>query len=388
MSQPGAYFDFNCTAPALCPAAAEAAQRALAAPPADRPRHAAALRRLIASECGFEPHEYNIYFMGSAAECTAALLTACARSFTKKTGCMPHLVSGSAEAPGTRDCVARLVRDRLCHHTALRANDLGAVDAADLPVALRPNTCLVSCAAAHCDTGALNNLRALAAVAHGLRVPFHTDAAQLFGRSALRPAALGVDAFSASFHRAGGLSGLGVLVVRRTLVDGYDLCLRHDDANWLGLAAAAAALRDALADRSGKMARMAELRDRLRASLAARRVPCFPIAEAPTAPPSIDGGISPPPTGRPASAAAAAALRRGRPVVFWVAPADPRHALPNTTLMDIRNIEGAEKICEELTARGVTVAVAGACVRVSFGDSTSAAEVDRLVEELARLLKS
>ena len=383
------YFDYNRTAPALCLAAAEAAQRALAAPLAERAAHAAALRRLIASECGFEPHEYEIFFTGSAAEGAARLLTACARSFTRKTGRLPHVVSGAAEAPDTLRCIGRLVKDKLCQHTALRADDLGVVDAADLPTALRPNTCLVSCAAAHCDTGALNNLRALAAAAHKMGVPFHTDAAQLFGRSALRPAALGVDAFSASFHRAGGLTGLGVLVVRRSLVDGYGLCLTHDDANWLGLAAAAAALRDALAGRPAKMAHAAALRDRLRAGLAARRLACFPIGDAPTSPPSIDGGITPPPAGRPAGAAAAAALRGRRPVIFWVAPADPRLALPNTTLMDIRNTRmGAEKIREALSDVGVTVAAVAGRVRVSFGDATTAAEVDALVAALCAVLSS
>jgi hypothetical protein len=47
--------------------------------------------------------------------------------------------------------------------------------------------------AANHETGVLSNLREMAKHARKARVPFHTDAAQLFGRSAVRPAALGVD---------------------------------------------------------------------------------------------------------------------------------------------------------------------------------------------------
>jgi hypothetical protein len=114
--------------------------------------------------------------------------------------------------------------------------------------------------AANCDTGVLNDLRRMSQATRRARVPFHTDAAQLFGRSAVRPAALGVDAFSATFHKLGGPPGVGVLVVRRALVDGYGLCplicggqnggLRGGAENLPGLGASLLAFRAAMAGRA------------------------------------------------------------------------------------------------------------------------------------------
>jgi cysteine desulfurase len=370
-------------------------------------------RREIAVECGFEldgPDAYAVIFTSGASESNCHIVTGAVRSYAAKTRRLPHVVAGAADHSSLLACCRRLAAEKLCQLTVLpvgRAGPgLGAVDPADVAAALRPNTCLVSVVAANCDTGVLNDLRRMAQATRRARVPFHTDAAQLFGRSAVRPAALGVDAFSATFHKLGGPPGVGVLVVRRALVDGYGLCplicggqnggLRGGAENLPGLGAGLAAFRAAMAGRAGKTARVRALRDTLWAALAAR-VPCFYLDAHPAdRPPSIDGGITPPaPARHGGTPEGRRALASPGPVVFWLAPEDGRRVLPNTLLLAVRGRDGAAfgapaaraaleargvivGACDPdgaVAAMGVPAALRGGVLRVSLSDDTTADDV-------------
>ena len=326
-----------------------------------------AFRREIAVECGFElGTEYAVVFTSGASESNSHIVTSAVRGYAVKTGRLPHVVTSAAEHRSLLGCCRRLAKDGLCQLTVLPVGQagrgLGAVDPADLAAALRPNTCLVSIMAANHETGVLSNLREMAKHTRKARVPFHTDAAQLFGRSAVRPAALGVDAFSASFHKLGGPPGVGLLVLRRTLVDGYDLCphiagggLRGGAENLPGLGASYVAFRAAMAGRAEKTARVLCLRNALKDALASR-LPCFYVDEHESAPPSIDGGITARPAGRPFSAPARRAVESGAPAVFWVAPPDERLVLPNTLLLAVRRPGFCGRAAQAaLEARGVIV---------------------------------
>lgn len=343
-----------------------------------------AFRRHIAVECGFEldgPNAYAVVFTSGASESNCAVVASAVRSYMTKTGRLPHVITSATEHKSLLACCLRLAKERLCQLTVLPVGrsgpGLGAVAATDLEAAMRPNTCLVSIMAANNETGILNNLRELSAVTRRAKVPFHTDAVQLFGKSALRPVALGVDAFSVSFHKLGGPPGVGLLVLRRSFVDGYDLCahicgsqnggLRGGTENLPGIGASFAAFRRAMEGRAEKTARVERLRDVAKAAIASR-LPCFYLDDHPAdAPPSIDGGITPagpaPHDGAPAARRAiAAAERTGAPVVFWIAPEDSKRVLPNTILLAVRRPGFCNKAARaSLEKRGVIVSLGSAC---------------------------
>ena len=71
---------------------------------------------------------------------------------------------------------------------------------------------LVSVMAANNETGVLQDVGALAAVAHGAGALFHTDAVQAFGHVPLDLAA--ADAVSVAAHKLGGPVGAGALAIR------------------------------------------------------------------------------------------------------------------------------------------------------------------------------
>jgi cysteine desulfurase len=92
----------------------------------------------------------------------------------------------------------------------------GRIDPAALAAALdRP--ALVAVHLAHNETGVIQDIPALAAVAHAAGALLHVDAAQAPGRIALDLAALGADSLTLSAHKAGGPKGAGALVMRAGL---------------------------------------------------------------------------------------------------------------------------------------------------------------------------
>ncbi len=321
-----------------------------------------AYRRAVAAEGAFElegPLGYSVVLTSGGAEANSHVLTAAARAYARRTGKLPHLVTSVAEDPSVLACCRALVLDRLAQATylpvATGGGELGTVSPRALQAALRPNTCLVSLFAASPSTGALNNLRALGEVAHAARVPFHSDARMLYGRSSFHPRALNLDAFSVSARHHGGPPGAGLLVLRNDFLAGYDLGaliggpqeggLRGGGANVPAAAGAFAALRLSVADRGAKNARTARLREALLAGLA-RAFLCLSLDEYRAARPRVpDGNHATPASARvpgppgPAAARTARALdtaaEEERPVLVHLGPPEAARALPGLLLFSV-----------------------------------------------------
>jgi cysteine desulfurase len=73
------------------------------------------------------------------------------------------------------------------------------------------------------ETGIRNNIKEIGSICKERNVPFHTDMVQMFGKYQFNPADYFVDAFSASFHKLNGPPGVGILVMRNSLIKGYNI---------------------------------------------------------------------------------------------------------------------------------------------------------------------
>ncbi|MDE2100846.1 MAG: aminotransferase class V-fold PLP-dependent enzyme [Patescibacteria group bacterium] len=322
-------------------------------------------REHIAKLCGFALADYAVIFTSGASESNNFMVTSAVRSYAHATGTLPHIVTSAVEHKSLLECCRLLETERLAELTvvpvATAGPALGAVRPEDVQKAIRRNTCIVSVMAANNETGVLNDVGEIAAIARAKGVPFHTDAVQAFAKAPLQLAKTPVDAFSVSFHKLHGPPGVGLLVVSRKLIDGYHLCphicgtqnggLRGGTEPIHSIAAAFEAVLYTMRDRRRKNERLAKLRAAIRA-IVAKSLPAFDLDD-------YESG-----------SAAAVWEKGGRPVVVWLAPKDPALTLPNTLLLAVYRPGFCNRAARAaLEARGVIVSVGSACNAASAAPS-------------------
>ncbi len=125
-----------------------------------------------------------------------------------------HVVTSAVEHEAVLESCRYLERFHGFDVTVLPVDRDGVVAPDVLAAALRPDTTLVSIAHADNEIGTVQDVPALAAVAHAVRARFHTDAVQSAPWLPVGLDVLGVDALSVSGHKLGAPKGTGVLAVR------------------------------------------------------------------------------------------------------------------------------------------------------------------------------
>ncbi|WP_440709378.1 cysteine desulfurase family protein [Herbiconiux sp. YIM B11900] len=128
-----------------------------------------------------------------------------------------HVVLSAIEHPAVVESVEFLQRMHGFEVTVVPVDATGLVDPDEFTAALRPDTTLATVMTANNEVGTVQPIAELAARAHALGVPFHTDAVQAAGWLPLGLDALGVDALSFSGHKLGAPKGIGVLAARQRL---------------------------------------------------------------------------------------------------------------------------------------------------------------------------
>jgi cysteine desulfurase len=260
--------------------------------------------------------------------------------------------------------------------TRVAAGPDGRVRLEDIRAALRPDTVLVSVMHANNETGAIQPVAEIAALAHERGIPFHTDAVQSVGKIPVSVTELGCDFLTCSSHKINGPKGCGVIYWRgqvpwRPLIFGGDQesHLRGGTEavhQIVGFGVAAELARKRLA--AGERARLAVLRERLLTGIR-RLVPEIRVHES-----------------------------------------APEHQLSGTLNLMFPGCEGI-RLLAGLDCHGVAVSIGSACtadriepshvllgmgvsaaealssIRVSMGSTTMARDVDYFLKALQEVLK-
>lgn len=254
----------------------------------------------------------------------------------------------------------------------IHVDSQGVIDLADAEQKLKTRSGLVSAMLANNETGAIQPIAELAALAKAHGALCHTDAVQAFGKLAVDFNALGVSAMTISSHKIGGPVGLGALILDKR-VDiapllhggGQERGLRSGTENVAGIVGFAEACTLAVETLKTRSEAQSKLRDQLETGLQALNVTLF---------------------GQQAS------------------------RLPNTSFFAIPNIEG-ETLVTALDKAGFAVASGSACssdstepshvllamgvepdlargaVRVSLSDSNTEAEIQGFLKALQQEVK-
>lgn len=181
-----------------------------------------------------------------------------------------HIITSVIEHPAVLN-TCRWMECKGYKVTFLGVDETGRVRPADLKAAISGQTALVSIMTANNETGTIQPVSELAAIARYHGALFHTDAVQAFGKIPIELD--GIDLLSVSAHKVYGPKGVGALYVSRG-VDmesvihggGQEFGLRSGTENLAGIAGfgkSAELIPEMLSDSM----RIQSLRDRLEAGI-------------------------------------------------------------------------------------------------------------------------
>ena len=180
-----------------------------------------------------------------------------------------HIISTQIEHHAVLHTLKRLEKQGF-EVTLLDVHADGLVSAQQVADAIRDDTCLVTIMFANNEIGTIQPIEAIGAVCHERGVLFHTDAVQAAGHVKIDVNAMHIDMLSLSAHKFHGPKGVGMLYARRgiiltNLIEGgaQERGKRGGTENVPGIAAMAAALKEACANMDENTKKVTALRDKL-----------------------------------------------------------------------------------------------------------------------------
>lgn len=278
-----------------------------------------------------------------------------------------HIITTQIEHPAIA-APCRFLERLGAEITWLPVNGTGRVIPDDLRRAITSDTILVSIMHANNEVGTIQLIEDCAAIARAHGIPFHTDATQSAGKISSRTDDLGVDLLSIAGHKLYAPKGVGALYIRNgTALEPLIHGAGHEGGRRAGTESAllAAALGEAcvLASDIAAIERVRALRDRFWDALQFHFGPAVAL--------------------------------NGHPV----------HRLPNTLNVSFVNCIGSDvlaslegvaastgsachagriELSPVLKAMGVPPEIGMGAVRFSLGRSTTAEEIDEVVELLTK----
>ncbi|SCW61499.1 cysteine desulfurase [Ruminococcaceae bacterium YRB3002] len=226
-------------------------------------------REDVAAVIGAEPRE--ILFTSGGSEADNQAIISAAR-IGEKSG-KKHIVSSAFEHHAVLHTLNKLAKEGF-EITLLDVHEDGIIRPEEVDKSIRNDTCLVTIMYANNEIGTIQDIKAIGAVCKARGVLFHTDAVQAVGHLKIDVKEENIDLLSASAHKFHGPKGVGFLYARKgirltNLIEGgaQEKGKRAGTENVPGIAAMAAALKEAYAAIDVNTAHLVPIRDRIIAGL-------------------------------------------------------------------------------------------------------------------------
>ena len=152
----------------------------------------------------------EIVFTGSGSEADNLAIVGAAEAYRARG---THVITSVVEHPAVLN-TCRYLERRGYQVTYLPVDARGQVQVSQIERAIRPETILITIMHANNETGTLQPIREIAAVARPRGILVHTDAAQSVGKLPTRVDDLGVDLLTVVGHKLYAPKGIGALFIR------------------------------------------------------------------------------------------------------------------------------------------------------------------------------
>jgi cysteine desulfurase len=228
-------------------------------------------REQIANFINAEPNE--LIFTSGATEAVNIAIKGVAEKYS---GRGKHIITVSTEHKAVIDTCEDLEKKGF-EVTYLPVLNNGLLALSELDKAMRPDTILVSVMFVNNETGVIQSIKEIAAIAHEKGALFMTDATQAVGKIDVDVDNLDIDLLCLSGHKMYAPKGIGALFIRqrgkkvklKTQIHGggQEQSLRSGTLNVPGIIALAKACEIAIQEMKEIEARISELRDYLELEL-------------------------------------------------------------------------------------------------------------------------
>lgn len=306
----------------------------------------------------------EVVFTSGATESINTAIQGCATAHVRTGGQRRAIVSVKSEHVAVRDAVARCADDGF-EIRWLPVDSDGRVIMREAERLIDDTVLLVSVMLVNNETGVLQDIAALSALAHRHGALLMTDATQAYGKVRIDVDPMGIDLMAFSGHKIYGPKGVGALYVRRSVAPllrplmiggGQEGGVRSGTHNVAAIVGLATAGKLAHENMDAEANAIAAMRERFEASLSQ-----FPTV-------SVNCQSAP----RVSTICS---------VTFGELPAEViLRSIPEVACSKGSACSSAKPMPSSvLTAMGRTPEQANATVRFSFGRHTTEAEIDRLI---------
>ncbi len=359
------------------------------------------------------PDKYVVLFTSGGTESNCAIIRMIVNSYQEIE--KPHIVTSEIEHHSILACLHDLKSKNIIDVSYIKPTIHGVITPESVKDAIKENTCLVSIMYANNELGTINDIKSIAKVVHEssgkrFRIPFHTDAVQLFGKYRIKvrngnSKGIGdLDAISVSSHKFYGPKGIGFLIINQNVIKGFNLKgiingsqqfgLRGGTENVPAIIASIEAIKYSFINRANKNKKLLYLKDLLLERLS-KSYKFADYRDYIDYPNDKD---------------------RDFIELLLLGPTNYiKKVLPNTILLSIIKNKGKNfcniKFKNKLNKEGIIVSIGSTCLtsdkkashvlesiaapdivkrgvlRISFGDDTKISDVKKLSQVLIKLLK-
>jgi len=324
-------------------------------------------RDQLARAINAKPEE--IIFTGSGTEANNWVLRGLCAELQKKG---QHIISSAIEHHANLHTLQDLGKQGY-EVTYLPVDEYGRISVDELKAAIRPDTILITVMFANNEIGTIEPIAEIGAIARAHGVLFHTDAVQAVGHVPLDVEAMQIDLLSLSAHKFQGPKGVGALYIRKGIRlpafitgGGQEKGRRAGTENVAGIIGMAKALEDAVSHLDESMTRVTALRDKLITGLTS--LPAVHLTGHPT-------------ERLPGIASFTFACIEGEALILMLDAAGIAASSGSACS------SGALDPSHVLLAIGLPHEVAHGSVRFSFGEETTEADVDYILEQVPPIVE-